>query len=142
MKKITFLTLALLLTAVVAMAQSRDFNLTIGVTAPGGAPLPAAAVTLMQTDYSLSYGTIRLNEQGQAKIKVYAGNHQLSATLAGYDDGAVDFNVQSDTTVILQLAEENTLPFSLQTTLLKPPTPTMKASSPGATQVDAATASS
>ncbi len=118
MKKITFLTLALLLTAVVAMAQSRDFNLTIGVTAPGGVPLPAAAVTLMQTDYSLSYGTIRLNEQGQAKIKVYAGNHQLSATLAGYDDGAVDFNVQSDTTVILQLAEENTLPFSLQTTIV------------------------
>lgn len=118
MKKITFLTLALLLTAVVVMAQSRDFNLTIGVTAPGGVPLPAAAVTLMQTDYSLSYGTIRLNEQGQAKIKVYAGNHQLSATLAGYDDGAVDFNVQSDTTVILQLAEENTLPFSLQTTIV------------------------
>lgn len=118
MKKLTFLTLALLLTALAGWAQSRTINLTIGVTAPGGTPLPSAEVTLMQTDYSLSYGTIHLNEQGQAKLKVYAGNHQLSAKLAGYDDGAVIFNVQNDTTVILQLAELNTLPFSLQTTIV------------------------
>ena len=118
MKKITFLTLALLLTALAAMAQSRNINLTIGVTAASGEPLPTAEVTLMQTDYSLSYGTIHLNEQGQARLKVYAGNHRLSATLLGFNDGEVEFNVQNDTTVILQLAEENTLPFSLQTTIV------------------------
>ena len=69
----------------------------------------------MQTDYSLSYGTLRLNAAGQVKLKVYAGNHRLSASLAGYNDAAVDFNVTADTTVVLQLTEENTLPFSLQT---------------------------
>ena len=118
MKKITFLTLALLLTAMATMAQSRNINLTIGVTGPGGTPQPNASVTLMHTDYALSYGNINLNEQGQAKLKVYAGNHRLTASLAGYNDGVMDFNVQNDTTVTLQLTEENTVPFSLQTSVL------------------------
>lgn len=117
MKKFTLLALALMLGMLAGWAQSRNINLTVGVTGPAGTPLPNAAVTLMQTDYSLSYGTIKLNDQGQANIKVYAGNHRLGATLAGYLSGSVEFNVQADTTVILQLAEENTLPFSLQTTV-------------------------
>lgn len=118
MKKFTLMTLLLVLTAMAGMAQSRNINLTIGITGPGDTPLPDAAVSLMHTDYSLSYGTLRLNAEGQVKIKVYAGNHRLSASLAGYDDAAVDFNVTADTTVILQLTEENTLPFSLQTTVV------------------------
>lgn len=115
MKKFTLTTLLLLLTVIAGVAQSRNINLTIGITGPGDTPLPDAAVTLMQTDYSLSYGTLRLNAAGQVKLKVYAGNHRLSASLAGYNDAAVDFNVTADTTVVLQLTEENTLPFSLQT---------------------------
>ncbi len=118
MKKFTLMTLLLMLTAMAGMAQSRNINLTIGITGPGDTPLPDATVSLMHTDYSLSYGTLRLNAEGQVKIKVYAGNHRLSASLAGYDDAAVDFNVTADTTVILQLTEENTLPFSLQTTVV------------------------
>ena len=115
MKKFTLTTLLLLLTVIAGVAQSRNINLTIGITGPGDTPLPDAAVTLMQTDYSLSYGNLRLNAAGQVKLKVYAGNHRLSASLAGYNDAAVDFNVTADTTVVLQLTEENTLPFSLQT---------------------------
>ena len=117
MKKISFLTIVLLLTALVGMAQSRNINLTIGVTGPGGTPKPDASITLMQTDYALSYGNIHLNADGQLRIKVYPGNHRLTATLAGYNDGVMDFNVQNDTTVTLQLTEENTVPFSLQTTI-------------------------
>ncbi|MBR1475015.1 MAG: choice-of-anchor J domain-containing protein [Muribaculaceae bacterium] len=117
MKKFTLLLLSCLM-SVVTMAQSRNINLTIGVTGPGSVPLPQAAVTLMQTDYSLSYGTLRLNDQGQLRIKVYPGNHRLSASLAGYNDGMMEFNVASDTTVTLQLQEENTLPFSLQTSVV------------------------
>ena len=115
MKKFTLMALLLVLTAMAGMAQSRNINLTIGITGPGDVPLPNATVSLMQTDYSLSYGTLRLNEAGQVKLKVYAGNHRLSASLAGYNDASVDFHVTADTTVILQLTEENTLPFSLQT---------------------------
>ncbi len=118
MKKFTLMTLLLMLTAMAGMAQSRNINLTIGITGPGDTPLPDATVALMHTDYSLSYGTLRLNAEGQVKIKVYAGNHRLSASLAGYNDAAVDFNVTADTTVVLQLTEENTLPFSLQTTVV------------------------
>jgi hypothetical protein len=118
MKKFTFLLLFCLLATVAGMAQSRNINLTIAVTGPGNEPLPQATVTLMQTDYSLSYGNLRLNTTGQLKIKVYPGNHRLSASLAGYDDASVDFMVTADTTVTLQLAEENTLPFSLQTSVV------------------------
>lgn len=118
MKKFTFLLLFCLLATVAGMAQSRNINLTIAVTGPGNEPLPQATVTLMQTDYSLSYGNLRLNTTGQLKIKVYPGNHRLSASLAGYDDASVDFMVAADTTVTLQLAEENTLPFSLQTSVV------------------------
>ena len=117
MKKITSL-LLVCLTAVVVMAQTRNINLTVAITGPDGSPLPQATVTLMHTDYSLSYGTIQLDTQGQAKIKVYPGNHRLSATLAGYQDAQTDFMAQADTTVTLQLAEENTLPFSLQTSVV------------------------
>ena len=118
MKKFTFLLLFCLLATVAGMAQSRNINLTIAVTGPGNEPLPQATVILMQTDYSLSYGSLRLNTTGQLKIKVYPGNHRLSASLAGYDDASVDFMVTADTTVTLQLAEENTLPFSLQTSVV------------------------
>lgn len=99
------------------IAQIRDINLTIGVTGPNDVPLPAANVTLMHTGYYLSYGTINLNANGQATIKVYAGNHRLDATLDGYLPATAEFEVKSDTIVTLQLSEENTLPFSLQTSV-------------------------
>ena len=51
-------------------AQKRNINLTITVTGPSGAPVPTASVLLKQTDFALSYGTITLNEQGTAKLKV------------------------------------------------------------------------
>lgn len=98
-------------------AQIRNINLTIGVTGPGDIPLPNANVTLMHTDYALSYGTITLNANGECTIKVYPGNHRIEASMAGYNPASAEFMAVTDTTVILQLSEENTLPFSLQTTV-------------------------
>lgn len=100
-----------------AAAQIRNINLTIGVTGPGDIPLPNANVTLMHTDYALSYGTISLNANGECTIKVYPGNHRIEASMAGYNPASTEFMAVTDTTVILQLSEENTLPFSLQTTV-------------------------
>lgn len=117
MKRNLTLLAAIIILSLTAMAQSRNINLTISITGPGNTPLPNATVTLMQTDYSLSYGTIKLNSEGQAKIKVYAGNHKLGATMAGYNPAETTFSVTRDTTVTLQLSEENLLPFSLQTTV-------------------------
>ena len=116
MKRFFTLALALLLTVGMAVqAQKRDKNLTIAVTLPGGGPAPAATVALMHTGYSLSYGAITLNAQGMATVKVYAGEHRLDVSQPGYEDASATFDVQADTTVTLQLSEENTLPYSLQT---------------------------
>ena len=112
-----FLIVLLCSLALSTAAQIRNVNLTIGVTGPNDVPLPTANVTLMHIDYALSYGTISLNANGLATIKVYPGNHKLEASLAGYNPASTEFEAIADTTVILQLTEENTLPFSLQTTV-------------------------
>ena len=118
MKRLNLLLLALTLSlALPATAQKRDISLTIGVTGPDGNALPAASVSLQQSDYALSYGAIHLNAQGQVTIKVYAGNHQLDVSQAGYNPVTEHFMVSKDTTVAVQLSEENTLPFSLQTSV-------------------------
>ena len=98
-------------------AQKRNINLTITVTGPSGAPVPTASVLLKQTDFALSYGTITLNEQGTAKLKVYAGNHSLTASAAGYSSVETTFAVTADTTVTIALAEQVQRPYSLGATV-------------------------
>lgn len=107
--------LLLLLVAVVipVAAQKRNINLTLTVTGPSGNPVPSASVVLKQTDYSLSYGNITLNEQGSAVVKVYAGNHSLSASAAGYSSASKTFVVSADTAVSIALDELVQRPYSL-----------------------------
>lgn len=107
--------LLLLLVAVVipVTAQKRNINLTLTVTGPSGNPVPSASVVLKQTDYSLSYGNITLNEQGSAVVKVYAGNHSLSASAAGYSSASKTFVVSADTAVSIALDELVQRPYSL-----------------------------
>lgn len=115
MRKFKLFTLLLLLVAVVmpAAAQKRNINLTLTVTGPSGNPVPSASVVLKQTDYSLSYGNITLNEQGSAVVKVYAGNHSLSASAAGYSSVSKTFAVSADTAVSIALDELVQRPYSL-----------------------------
>lgn len=115
MRKFKLFTLLLLLVAVVmpAAAQKRNINLTLTVTGPSGNPVSSASVVLKQTDYSLSYGNITLNEQGSAVVKVYAGNHSLSASAAGYSSASKTFAVSADTAVSIALDELVQRPYSL-----------------------------
>ena len=45
------------------MAQSRDITLTINVTTDTGDNLKGQPVTLVQTDFSLSYGSLTLDAE-------------------------------------------------------------------------------
>ena len=81
------------LAIVPAVAQKRDVNLTISVTGPNGNAIKGVAVTLKQTDYAVSYGSITLNEQGSATVKVYKGNHSLEASALGYSAVKKESNV-------------------------------------------------
>lgn len=95
------------------VAQKRDVNLTLSVTGPDGNAVKGVALTLRQTDYALSYGSITLNEQGSATVKVYKGNHSLEASALGYSSVKKEFNVTSDTTVSVTLSEQTVTPYSL-----------------------------
>ena len=102
-----------LLAMLPALAQQRDKALTIAVSTAGGAVVTDASVKLTQTDYSLSYGTLKLNAQGTVTVKVYAGNHRLEVSKAGYDTYVSNFQVTADTTVNVTMAEQTLVPFSL-----------------------------
>jgi hypothetical protein len=80
--KISKLILAILLITVALplKAQQRNISLTISVTANTGESLSGLAVSLTQTDYSLSYGTVTLDSTAKATLKVYSGNHRLTVT--------------------------------------------------------------
>lgn len=95
------------------VAQKRDVNLTLSVTGPDGNAVKGVALTLRQTDYALSYGSITLNEQGSATVKVYKGNHSLEASALGYSSVKKEFNVTADTTVSVTLSEQTVTPYSL-----------------------------
>jgi len=67
-------------------AQKRNINLTIHVNTNTGEGLNKQPVSLMQSDFSLSYGNIQLNTSGTASVKVYPGNHHLSIIRKGFDE--------------------------------------------------------
>jgi hypothetical protein len=117
--KISKLILAILLITVALplKAQQRNISLTISVTANTGESLSGLAVSLTQTDYSLSYGTVTLDSTAKATLKVYSGNHRLTVTKKGYETVTKDFAVNNDTTVSVELVESQQLPFSLKPTV-------------------------
>lgn len=96
-------------------AQKRNINLTIHVNTNTGEGLNKQPVSLMQSDFSLSYGNIQLNTSGTASVKVYPGNHHLSIIRKGFDEFETAFNVKKDTTVNVTLKESFLTPFSLST---------------------------
>ena len=99
------------------LAQKRDMTLTVKVTASTGENLEGQSVNVEQTDYSLNYGTLSLDAQGQCQVKVYAGHHTVSVTRRGYTTATAAFNVSKDTTVSLVLNVQTTTPFALTPTV-------------------------
>ena len=119
MKK-TLLFACLLITAVTAMAQSRDKTLTIKVSLNTNESLKGQEVDLTQVDYSLSYGSLTLNAAGVCTVKVYAGNHHVEVVRPGYETAAKDFFVPEEATdyeVDLTLVEKVRTPFALMAQL-------------------------
>lgn len=116
MKRLLLFALIYVTILPVALAQNRDKTLVISVTTDTGDNLEGQVVTLVQADYSLSYGTLRLDAQGQCTVRVYGGNHQLSVERAGYEPASTTFYVPADATdaiVSLHLTEQTKTPFAL-----------------------------
>ena len=96
MKKNLFITLLLVLIALPTMAQKRDRQLTVSVTIDTGESLKGQQVSLVQTDYSLTYEKLTLDEQGRCTVKVYSGNHHIKVERDGYNTAEKDFLVSTD----------------------------------------------
>lgn len=97
-------------------AQSRSTSLTIQVNSVEGDDLYGLPITLMQTDYQVSYGTLKLNAEGICNLKVYPGNHQLTVEHEGFNPVVYDFNIAADETtktISVSLTEKTRNPFAL-----------------------------
>ena len=94
-KKAIYLLTALMMTlsAAFASAQERSVSLTITVGTEISDNLEGQPVSLMQTDYSLSYPSLTLNAEGTCTVKVYPGNHRLTVERSGYDTAVKEFSV-------------------------------------------------
>lgn len=120
MRKSFLLSLLALLAALPLSAQTRNKVLNIVVTTATGEDLTGQAVTLVQSDYQLTYSNVKLNAEGKATVKVYAGNHHISVARSGYNTAEKDFTI-ADTDeaseVTLTLSEKTRTPFALTATL-------------------------
>ena len=111
MRKIVLMITLLVCTAL--LAQTRDKTLNIEVTTSTNDNLEGQVVTLQQTDYQVSYGSLVLDAEGCLTVRVYAGHHSLRVNREGYEEKTVQFDVQIDTTVVVQLAEKTQAPYAL-----------------------------
>ena len=117
MRKYIILLLAVLF-CVNSTAQQRNKRLTIEVTSVAGDNLEGQAITLMQTDFEVSYGTLTLDAEGCCQLKVYAGAHRLSIDREGFEPLRHDFTIAEDATetrVEVTLTEKTRQPYALQT---------------------------
>ena len=119
MKHLRLLLMAVAMFVLLPMvAQTRNISLTIHVTAPGGVVTDDAKLVLRHTGYSLSYGVVKLNTEGTAVVKVYAGAHSLQVTKDGYETWFQEFEVEDDMAVDVELEEQTQQPFALTTSVV------------------------
>ena len=114
--RILFSLLLLLTLSLTAAGQQRDKQLTVRVTSVEGDCLEGQLLTLMQTDYEVSYGTLRLNADGICSVRVYGGNHRLIIDRSGFNTLQHDFVVADDATeatVQVTLTEQTRQPYAL-----------------------------
>ena len=98
-------------------AQQRNKQLTIEVTSVENDDLAGQTLTLMQTDYEVSYGHLELDAGGRCSLKVYAGHHRLTIDREGFELIEHDFEVSetasSPTVVSVTLKESTRQPYAL-----------------------------
>lgn len=85
------------------MAQQRDAILNVQVTSVAGDDLNGQTLTVTQTDFQVSYGTVKLDAEGKCSMKIYAGNHEVALTRPGFNPLTESFTATSGETVNLQL---------------------------------------
>lgn len=97
------------------VAQSRNCNLQIKVTASTGESLAGQRVVLQQTDYSLTYTAkeTTLDASGECTVKVYSGNHSITVERQGFATYTGTFNVSADMTLNVEITEDVRNPFAL-----------------------------
>lgn len=116
MKNIRYLLLILLTaTSVCSLAQKRDINLTINVKCVTGESLYGQEINVMNTDYSVNYEKIYLDNEGHASIKIFSGNSRVVIQRSGYKIFTEDFNATADIVLNAELEEDVQTPFSLAT---------------------------
>ena len=110
------LTVLLVFLALPLMAQERDKTINITVTCNTGESLLGQAVSVKQTEYGLSYAGVKLDAQGKATVKAYAGPHTVTVERTGYNTATTSFSIGEDEAVkniTLQLTEKMRTPFAL-----------------------------
>ena len=118
MKGLKYLLLAGFMTAVVpaVQAQTMSVTLSVHVESVAGDDLTGQPVEIMQTDFSLGYGTVTLDAAGNCSVSIYPGNHTVSVDREGFLPVSKDFSVAEDATtasVELQLQEKTRDPYAL-----------------------------
>ncbi len=110
------LTVLLAFLALPLMAQERDKTLNITVTCNTGENLLGQVVSVKQTEYGLSYAGVKLDAQGKATVKAYAGNHTVTVERTGYNTATTSFTIGENETskdITLELSEKTRTPFAL-----------------------------
>lgn len=101
-----------------SMAQQRNKQVTIEVTALEGDNLNGQPLTLTHTGYNVGYGALKLDAEGRCALKVYPGEHLLELSRNGYEPMTHTFSVGEDDeplTVAVTLTEKTRTPFGLAT---------------------------
>ena len=101
-------------------AQNRDKVLTIQVSSVEGDNLNGQPLTLVQTDYQVSYGSLKLDENGTCVVKVYGGNHELTVEREGFIPVTQAFEVaetETAKTINVTLVEQTRQPYALTATV-------------------------
>ena len=106
--------------SVAVFGQTRNRTVNIVVNVGTGELLTGQPVTLVHTDYGLTYSGVTLDADGKCTVKVYEGPHHVSVSRDGYQTAESDFTVDASNdglTVTLDLLEKVRTPYALQAKL-------------------------
>lgn len=102
-----------------AEEPKRNVPVTVTVTAQGE-NLEGQKLTVTQTDYSLGYGSLKLDAKGACSFTAYPGNHSITIERPGFLKLERSFSVTADTPLTLNysLEEMTRKPFAIKHSLL------------------------
>lgn len=105
----------LLLITLPVLAQQRDRTVNVHAVAASGESLEGQSVVITHLGYSISYGTLLLDEDGKCTVKVYDGEHSLAIDREGFDPVRMTFTTENAVTDIeVTLTERVRKPFALK----------------------------